>query len=575
MSSDDIRDAAKKYAALNAYAYDGKAQSGPIVGRIMGESPELRTMAKEVIAIINEVVKEVNSWTREQQEQILKERWPELLVVKKVVEEKKTLPPLENVDKYDEIRTRFAPNPDGPLHLGSAEPIIFCDEYAKMYDGTFVLRFEDTSPDVKAPIPEMYQWIREDLEWLGVKTGEEFIQSDRVDLYYEYARKLLELGGAYVCTCESAEFKELYVAKKACPCRELSPETQIERWEKMLDRTYKKGDAVVRVKTDLAHPNPAIRDWPALRIAESSHPRVGHKYHVWPLYNFSTSIDDHFMKITHIIRGKEHEVNSHRQKYIYQYFNWDFPEIINIGRLGLEVGILSKSKIRKGLEDGLYNSWDDPRLGTIRALKRRGLQPETIREIMIQVGPKPINSTLSWENVASANRKNIETRANRYYFIRNPVTLEVDNIPRDYDVKLPLHPDHVDRGYRDHTIKPSGGKSTFVISSTDADKLQSGAIIRLMGLFNVEITNSGTILEGSYHSDDHIMARDLNAPFVQWLLEGKGIEATVVMPDASEAKGLAEPECLNLSVDDMIQFERYGFARIDNLKPLVAYYSHR
>jgi len=118
MSSDDIRNAATKYAALNAYTYDGKAQSGPIVGRIMGESPKLRTRAKEVIAIINQVIEEVNSWTREQQEQILKERWPELLVVKKIIEEKKTLPPLENVDKYDEIRTRFAPNPDGPLHLG-------------------------------------------------------------------------------------------------------------------------------------------------------------------------------------------------------------------------------------------------------------------------------------------------------------------------------------------------------------------------------------------------------------------------------------------------------------------------
>jgi len=575
MSSDDIRNAATKYAALNAYTYDGKAQSGPIVGRIMGESPKLRTRAKEVIAIINQVIEEVNSWTREQQEQILKERWPELLVVKKIIEEKKTLPPLENVDKYDEIRTRFAPNPDGPLHLGHSEPIIFNDEYAKRYNGTFVLRFEDTSPDVKSPIPASYQWIRDDITWLGVDIGEEYIQSDRIELYYKYARELLEAGKAYVCTCSSPDFKELYTIMKACPCRELSPETQLERWEKMLDGTFNKGDSVVRIKTDLQHPNPAIRDWPALRIAESTHPRQGDKYRVWPLYNFSVSIDDHLMRISHIIRGKEHEVNSTRQKYVYDHFGWQFPETINVGRLGLEVGILGKSIIRKGIEDGTYNDWDDPRLGTLRALRRRGLQPETIREIMIQVGPKPINSTLSWDNVASANRKNIEARANRYYFLRDPVTLKVDGVTRDYDVKLPLHPDYADRGYRDHTVKPSGGKSSFMISGTDSENIKVGKVIRLMGLFNIEITKIEAELEGKYHSDDHLEARTLNALFVQWLLKGEGVDAMVVMPDASEAKGLAESECLNLSVDDMIQFERYGFARIDNIKPLVAYYSHR
>jgi len=150
MGSEEIREAALKYAIHNAYSHEGKAQKGPIMGRILGENPDLRSRASEVSTLIEEVLREVNSWTQERQKEVLEERWPELLETRKVKEEKKTLPPLNNVEKYREVRTRFAPNPDGPLHLGSAEPIIFCDEYAKMYDGKFILRFEDTSPDVKS-----------------------------------------------------------------------------------------------------------------------------------------------------------------------------------------------------------------------------------------------------------------------------------------------------------------------------------------------------------------------------------------------------------------------------------------
>ena len=156
-----------------------------------------------------------------------------------------------------------------------------------MYDGHFILRYEDTSAAVKPPIPEMYDAILEDLEWLGVKVDEKYIQSDRIEIYYEYAEKVLRDGNAYVCDCDVDEFRELYMAKKACPCRDLSPDEQLKRWNMMLDGTYKQGEAVVRIKTDLQDPNPAVRDWPALRISEAWHPRKGNKYRVWPLYNFS------------------------------------------------------------------------------------------------------------------------------------------------------------------------------------------------------------------------------------------------------------------------------------------------
>jgi len=131
-----------------------------------------------------------------------------------------------------------------------------------MYDGKFILRYEDTSPDVKAPIPEMYDWIREDVEWLGVKVDELYYQSDRLEIYYRYTGKLLEMGAAYVCTCRASDFKEYYTSKEACPCRDQPPEIHLRRWNMMLNGPFKKGDAVVRIKTDLKHPKPGHKGVP-------------------------------------------------------------------------------------------------------------------------------------------------------------------------------------------------------------------------------------------------------------------------------------------------------------------------
>jgi len=350
----------------------------------------------------------------------------------------------------------------------------------------------------------------------------------------------------------------------------------LDRWKKMLDETYARGEAVVRIKTDLHHPNPAVREWPALRISTKPHPRMGRRYRVWPLYNFSCAIDDHDMNISHIIRGKEHEVNTTRQRYIFEYLDWDFPEIINVGRLGLEAGILSKSKIRKGVEEGTFTGWDDPRVGTLRALKRRGIQPETIRSIIIDVGSKPVNATLSWGNISAANRRVIESNANRYFFVADPKLLSVSGVKHIHEAKLQLHPDYPDRGTRNIIVEPESGQAFLVVSSSDAAEMKQGQILRLMGLFNIEImkVEEGSV-HGTYHSNKYQEARTLNAMFIHWLPYQAGIDAQAVMPDATVVEGLAEPACLDLENGAMIQFERFGFVRVDSKDPFVVYYSHR
>ncbi|MCX6656977.1 MAG: glutamate--tRNA ligase family protein, partial [Candidatus Bathyarchaeota archaeon] len=241
--------------------------------------------------------------------------------------------------------------------------------------------------------------------------------------------------------------------------------------------------------------------------------------------------------------------------------------------LGLEAGILSKSKIRAGVDSGEYSGWDDPRLGTLRALKRRGLQPETIRDIMIQVGPKPINVTITWGNIAAINKKLIDPNANRYFFVADPVELKVKGLKGPLQARLPLHPDYPEKGYREYTIEPEDGECIFLVQSKDLTDAKE-RLIRLMGLVNIKVKKTGKTAEGKFDSMEHQVAREKGAAFIHWLIKENSVDAEVVMPNASVAKGKAEKLVTKLKVDDMLQFERFGFVRVDSLNPSKFYYAH-
>jgi len=575
----ELRENIRKIAMLNAVRHDGKAQAGPVIGKILGEKPEFRTKSKELSALVNNIVKEVNSLTFEEQQRFVKEKWPEALVKEKVEEEKR-LPSLPNTDKYALVVTRYAPNPDCVLHLGSARAIVLCYEYAKMYKGKFILRFEDTDPKQKRPVLEFYDRIREDLTWLGCKPDEEYIQSDRIKLYYEYGEKLLKDGNAYICMCNPELFRKKILANKPCKCRNQPPEEHLERWHRMLEGDYKEGEVVYRVKTDLNHPNPAVRDWPAFRVIEAAkfpHPRVGSKYHVWPLYNLACGVDDHFMSITHIIRGKEHLTNQVRQEYMYKYLGWKYPETIHYGRLKITGASLSKSKIVQGMREGLYKDWDDPRLATFAALRKRGITPEAIKKMIIDVGPKTSDVILSWENLYAYNRKILDPTANRYFFVQNPIELTVKHVPKTFTAKLHLHPEKPEIGAREYVIKPEGDAVALWVSKKDVDASKIGSIIRLMELFNIKIENANVYsAEASFVSEYYEDARKAKARLIHWILIGEDMPCEVVMPDATVAEGVAESACKTLKPNSITQFERFGFARIDkNNTKLIAYYAHK
>lgn len=570
-----------KIALLNAVRHEGKAQQGPVIGKLLAEMPHLKVKIKEIALIVAEIVEEVNSFSFENQKKIVQENWPETLIREKAEKEKKMLPPLLNVDMYEVVVTRFSPNPDAPIHLGSARAIILCHEYAEMYRGKFFVRFEDTDPKLKRPQLQFYDFIKEDLKWLNCMPDEYFVQSDRLSIYYEHADRLLREGNAYICTCKSEVFKKLILAEKSCPCRNLSPVEHLKRWERMIDGTYKEGEAVVRVKTNLAHPNPAVRDWPALRIIDTKrypHPRVSSKYRVWPLYNLACGIDDHLIGVTHIIRGKEHLTNQIRQEYMYRYFGWEYPEAIHYGRMKITGASLSKSKIVQGMRDGIYKTWDDPRLATFAALRRRGIQADAIRQLIIDVGPKTQDVTLSWENLYAYNRRIIEPETNRYFFVHNPKKMVVRDLPKQFVTEIPLHPDYPERGFRKFHIEPKDGVAQFWVAMKDVEKMEEAQVIRFMELFNIRIDCLGEdVVKAVFHSQEYKKAKKVKAPLIHWIPENTGVKCQVVLPDATVAEGLAEENSKKLNVDTLAQFERFGFVRIDSEKDslITAYYCHR
>ncbi len=571
----NLEETVLKYALINAYQHDGKANPKAVIGKVLGGNPELRPRAREIISLVNEVVEKVNSLSLEEQEARLREIYPEFFEEKtEKREEKKGLPPLPKAEN-GKVVTRFAPNPDGVFHLGNARAAILSHEYARLYGGKFILRFDDTDPKVKRPEPVFYKWILEDLEWLDMKPDEVHTASDRLELYYSYAEKLIKMGKAYVCTCKPEKFRELRDKGIACPHREEPPEVQLERWKKMLNGKYGEGEAVVRIKTDLKHPNPAVRDWPALRIIDNpNHPRVGNKYRVWPLYNFASAIDDHELGVTHIFRGQEHAENETRQRYLYEYLGWEYPVAVHHGRLSIEGVVLSKSKTRKGIEEGRYLGWDDPRLGTIRALRRRGIRPEAIKELIIEVGIKTSDTTISWDNLAAINRRIIEPIANRYFFVADPVPMYIEGA-REFTAEIPLHPDHPERGTRKLKFEP---RKPVYVSMDDMELFRPGNFVRLKDLFNVEIIETGENgIRARFHSVEYEVARENRWRMVHWVTEGKHCE--VLVPEGEELlvrRGFLESDA-DVKVDDVVQFERFGFVRIDAVEPekIVAIFAHR
>jgi glutamyl-tRNA synthetase len=343
-------------------------------------------------------------------------------------------------------------------------------------------------------------------------------------------------------------------------------EKNLELWDKMLDHTFKEGQVTGRIKTDLNNPDPAMRDFPAFRILDSPpHPRVS--AHVYPLMNFSVVADDHLLGVTHVIRGKDHIANTRRQRYIYDHFGWDVPVYRHYGRMGIEGVVLSTSQMRLGINEGTYTGWDDIRLGTLRALGRRGIKPEAVKNAVLAIGIGDTDISFSWDNLYAENKKIVDPVANRYFFVPDPLVVNIDGAP-DHTAHAMLHPGDAAKGSR--TLEFKG-----TVALPRDDITPGTVMVRLKDLFNVSITWKGDVPSFSYAGESLAEARAAKAHIIQWL-PTQGLIPCTLLTQEGEIAGSCEPLVIK-ELGNVVQFERVGFVKIDSVDNdcMTAYFTHK
>ena len=336
---------------------------------------------------------------------------------------------------YDEICTRFPPEPNGYLHIGHAKSILLNYGLAQKYHGKFNMRFDDTNP-TKEKV-EFVESIKKDIEWLGADWEDRlYFASDYFDQMYEAAVKLIKKGKAFVCDLSAEEIREyrgtLTEPGKESPYRNRSVEENLDLFERMKNGEFEDGSKVLRAKIDMASPNINMRDPVIYRVAHMNHHRTGDKWCIYPMYDFAHPIEDAIEGVTHSICTLEFE--DHRPLYDWVVTELEYPhppKQIEFAKLYLTNVVTGKRYIKKLVEDGIVDGWDDPRLVSIAALRRRGFTPESIKKFVELCGVSKANSSVDYAMLEYCIREDLKMKRPRVMAVLNPLKLVIDNYQED------------------------------------------------------------------------------------------------------------------------------------------------
>ena len=334
---------------------------------------------------------------------------------------------------YDTVHTRFPPEPNGYLHIGHAKSILLNYGLAKKYNGKFNLRFDDTNPTKEKS--EFIESIKADVKWLGADWEDRlFFASDYFDQMYEAAVKLIKKGKAFVCDLTADQIREyrgtLTEPGKESPYRNRTVEENLQLFEEMREGKYGDGEKVLRAKIDMASPNMNMRDPVIYRVARMTHHNTGDKWCIYPMYDFAHPIEDAIEGVTHSICTLEFE--DHRPLYDWVVKELEYPhppKQIEFAKLYLTNVVTGKRYIKKLVEDGIVDGWDDPRLVSIAALRRRGFTPESIRKFVELCGVSKANSSVDYAMLEYCIREDLKLKRPRMMAILDPIKLVIDNYP--------------------------------------------------------------------------------------------------------------------------------------------------
>lgn len=334
---------------------------------------------------------------------------------------------------YDTVHTRFPPEPNGYLHIGHAKSILLNYGLAQEYNGKFNMRFDDTNPTKEKS--EFVESIKEDIKWLGADWEDRlFFASDYFDQMYEAAVKLIKKGKAFVCDLSAEQIREyrgtLTEPGRESPYRNRSVEENLRLFQEMKDGKYADGEKVLRARIDMASPNMNMRDPVIYRVAHMTHHNTGDKWCIYPMYDFAHPIEDAIEGITHSICTLEFE--DHRPLYDWVVRELEYPhppKQIEFAKLYLTNVVTGKRYIKKLVEDGIVDGWDDPRLVSIAALRRRGFTPESIKMFVDLCGVSKANSSVDYAMLEYCIREDLKLKRPRLMAVLDPIKLVIDNYP--------------------------------------------------------------------------------------------------------------------------------------------------
>ena len=564
----EIEKSIRIVALKNSIEHDGKAQFDAVISKFIGLRPEQRGQIKTLIPEIKTIIQTINSTPLSKQRSLLEELAPgETTSKKHPTIEHQQLPPLEGAVQ-GKVITRFPPEPNGYPHIGHAKAAIIDQEYARMYGGKLILRFDDTNP-LNEKL-EYYEAISEGLEWL--KVDPDFVKntSDDIELLHSYGKKLVISGAAYVCTCSQEKIHDLRAKGIPCECRQESASSP-DKMKKMFDGTYDQNQAIIRFKGNMMDQNTAMRDPTLFRIIEGEHPKLGNKVRVWPTYDFAAPVEDSIDGVTHAMRTKEYELRNALYFAILDRLALRKPVMMEFSRLEFEGIPVSKRKIKPLIERGIIKSWDDPRLPTLAAFRRRGFVPEAIRKFVLSLGLTLSETKPPFETLEAFNRKIIDPISPRLFFVRNPIELLISGA-KEKEVVIKNHPSDTSLGTRKVQVA-----DRFYISGDDAINLRVNDEIRLIELYNIKIKEINLSKE-SHSIYAEIGSNEIiqSMPKVQWIAKNDIVDYRVIIPkelyigenyntnSLEIAQGFAESFLSSFKIGTRIQLVRFGFCRIDS-----------
>ena len=565
--ADDLKKEIRKIALQNAVEHDGKTKDKVVLSKSLGTIPELKNNVKEVIPEIASIVSQVNGMSIEEQKTEIQNNFPEILDVKENVKEERVgLPPLEGAEQ-GKVVTRFTPAPNGYPHIGHAKAAIISEEYAKMYGGKLVLRYDDTNPEDTRL--EYWAAIKVGLDWLGIEFDEIKNTSDDIGLLYDKCVEMIKKNYAYVCTCKRDTISKNRKEMVSCECSMGDVKQNEERWERMFKK-YKPGEAIVRFRGDMESKNTVMRDPVLFRINDARHARLAEEHRVWPSYDIAVAVEDSTDGITHALRSKEYELRNELYHAILDALDMRHPKMLEFSRLEFKGMPVSKRILRPLIDEGKVSSYDDPRLPTLAALERRGITPEAIRKFTLSLSLTKADTLAPFDSLEAFNRKIVDENSIRLFMVKDPKTLTIRNLPNS-TVELPNHPSNK-MGTRKVMVEDS-----VFLSSDDVKSLKIGDQLRLMGLGNVKITSVNSEITGEFTGDE----RDVNFMKLQWVSQKNAHELKILIPQRlfvddkfneeslEEIHVYVEPHYLELRNGEEIQFVRFGYCRKDSSKQAI------